>query len=251
MTDTDDGYTTTSGDPRAPLGQPPSSARMTHGSGAEDLTRVVLRPLASPLPLGFLALAVATFAFACVQLSWIPQAQGHTVALGVLVLTVPLQFLAAVMGFLSRDPVAATGMGILSGAWAAASLATLTSPAGATSDGLGVILLCVGACLLVPAAAARHKVVPALVILTSATRFAVTGIAEIDGGKGWLHAAGWVGIALGIISAYAALALELEDSESKTVLPLGRTGASKRAVNGRLGDQVEQVAREPGVRQQL
>jgi hypothetical protein len=36
-------------------------------------TRVVLRPLASPLPLGFLALGVATVAFASVQLSWISQ----------------------------------------------------------------------------------------------------------------------------------------------------------------------------------
>ncbi len=214
-------------------------------------TRVVLRPLATPLPLGFLALAVATVAFATVQLSWIPAGQGQTVALGVLVLTVPLQFLAAVMGFLTRDPVAATGMGILSGTWAAVCLATLASPPGATSSGLGVILLCSAACLLIPAAAARTKAVPALVILTSATRFAVTGIAEIDGGTGWMHAAGWVGIALAVLSSYAALALELEGSESRTVLPLGRTGASKKAVDGRLSDQVDSLATEPGVRQQL
>ena len=107
------------------------------------------------------------------------------------------------------------------------------------------------ACLLVPAAAARHKAILALVIFTSATRFAVTGIAEIDGGTTWMHAAGWVGIALAILSSYAALALELEGSESRTVLPLGRTGASKRAVDGQLADQVEKVATEPGVRQQL
>jgi hypothetical protein len=93
-----------------------------HATSAPTVaTRVVLRPLATPLPLGFLGLGVATVAFATVQLSWIPQSQGHTVALGVLVLTVPLQFLAAVMGFLARDPVVATGMGILSGTWAAAS----------------------------------------------------------------------------------------------------------------------------------
>jgi uncharacterized protein len=227
---------------------------MTHEQFAPNparATRVVLRPIASPLPLGFLALAVATVAFASVQLSWIPQDQGHTVALGTLVLTVPLQFLAAVMGFLARDPVAATGMGILSGTWAAACLATLASPPGASSEGLGVILLMSAACLLIPAAAARTKAVPALVILTSATRFAVTGIAEIDGGRNWMHAAGWVGIALAILSVYAALALELEGSESRTVLPLGRTGASRTAVDSPLADQVEQVATEPGVRQQL
>jgi uncharacterized protein len=220
-------------------------------SNPTHATRVILRPIASPLPLGFLALAVATVAFASVQLSWIPQDQGHTVALGVLVLTVPLQFLAAVMGFLARDPVAATGMGILSGTWAAACLATLTSPPGTASKGLGVILLMSAACLLIPAAAARTKAVPALVILTSATRFAVTGVAEIDGGRSWMHAAGWIGIALAVLSAYAALALELEGSEARTVLPLGRTGASMKAVDSPLTDQVEKIATEPGVRQQL
>jgi succinate-acetate transporter protein len=224
------------------LSTPPSRA---------DATRIVLRPIASPLPLGFLALAVATTAFASIQLAWISQAQGHTVALGVLALTVPMQLLAAVMGFLARDPVAATGMGILSGTWAAACLATLTSPPGASSGGLGVVLLASAACLLVPAAAARSKVVPALVILTSAIRFAVTGIAEIDGGHAWTQAAGWIGIALAALSGYAALALELEGSESRTVLPLGRTGVSKKAVDGNLSDQLAPLASEPGVRQQL
>ncbi len=213
--------------------------------------RVVLRPIASPLPLGFLALAVATTAFASVQLRWIPATEGHTVALGVLLLTVPLQLVACVMGFLARDPVAATGMGILSGTWAAACLATLASPPGAASAGLGVILLCSGACLLVPAVGTHSKLVPAAVIVTSAARFAVTGIAELDGGRDWATAAGWVGVALGVLSVYAALALEVEGTESRTVLPLGRQGGSRRAVEGALDDQVADVAREPGVRRQL
>jgi hypothetical protein len=222
-----------------------------HSTTSHHATRVVLRPLATPLPLGFLALAVATFAFASVQLSWIPRSESHTVAPGVLVLTVPLQLLAAVMGFLARDPVAATGMGILSGTWGAVCLATLTSPPGAASAGLGVILLCSAACLLVPAAAAHAKLVPALVIATSAARFALTGIAEIDGGRSWMQAAGWLGVALAVLSAYAALALELEGSESRTVLPLGRRGASRKALDGQLSNQVADLATDPGVRQQL
>jgi uncharacterized protein len=220
-------------------------------ASAAPVTRVVLRPIATGLPLGFLALGVATMSFAAVQLTWIPSTEGHTVALGVLVLTVPLQLLAAVMGFLARDPVAATGMGILSGTWAAACLATLTSPPGAASDGLGVILLCSAACLLVPAVAARTKIVPAVVILVSASRFAVTGIAELDGGRGWMQAAGWLGVALAVVSLYAALALELEGSESRTVLPLGRSAAAKQAMEGDLSAQVDGVAHEPGVRRQL
>src|SRR4051794_279519 len=91
---------------------PPGGDVMTRYDAArvEDATdgveaRVVLRPIATPLPLGFLALGVATFSFAALQLQWIPSSEGHTIALAVLVLTVPLQLLAAVMGFLARDPV--------------------------------------------------------------------------------------------------------------------------------------------------
>lgn len=213
--------------------------------------RVVLRPLATPLPLGFLALGVATLAFASFQLRWIAASESHTVALAVLVLTVPLQLVACVMGFLARDPVAATGMGLLAGTWAAACLSTLTSPPGRSSAGLGVVLLCAAGCLLVPLLGARAKAVPAAVIAVSAARFALTGIAEIDGGRVWMDLAGWVGVVLAAIAFYAALALELEGTESRTVLPLGRTGAARRAVDEELGDQVADLAREPGVRRQL
>jgi succinate-acetate transporter protein len=81
-------------------------------------TRVVLRPLATPLPLGFLALALATTVFSAVQLGWIPADQGRIAGLTALAATVPLQLLASVFGFLCRDPVAATGMGVLAGTWA-------------------------------------------------------------------------------------------------------------------------------------
>lgn len=41
----------------------------------------MLRPVATPLPLGFLALFVATLSFSALQLEWIGKAQGQTVAL--------------------------------------------------------------------------------------------------------------------------------------------------------------------------
>jgi hypothetical protein len=81
-------------------------------------TRVVLRPVATPLPLGFLALALATVVFSAVQLGWVPPDQGRIAGLTALAATVPLQLTAAVVGFLARDPVAATGMGVLTGTWA-------------------------------------------------------------------------------------------------------------------------------------
>ena len=44
-------------------------------------TRVVLRPVATPLPLGFLALALATVAFSAVQLGWVAPDQGRIAGL--------------------------------------------------------------------------------------------------------------------------------------------------------------------------
>jgi hypothetical protein len=99
--------------------------------------QVLLRPLATPLPLGLLGLFLATTGFAPHQLGWLATSQWHTVALAVIVSTVPLQLIACVIGFLARDPAAATGRGFLAGAWAAVALVTLNSPPGTTSSGPG------------------------------------------------------------------------------------------------------------------
>lgn len=215
-------------------------------------TRVVLRPIATPLPLGFLALAVSTVLFAAVQLEWIAPTEGRIAALTALAATVPLQLLSSVVGFLARDPVAATGMGVLSGTWAVVGFTTLTSPPGAVSDGLGVFLLTAGAAMFIPAAAAAgSKLVPALVMALAGTRFLVTGGYELTGSAGWKAAAGWVGLVLAGVAFYAALALELEGARQRTVLPLGRRGPGRAAVDGDGPLQPSDLRGEAGVRPQL
>ena len=215
-------------------------------------TRIVLRPLASPLPLGFLALAVSTVVFSAVQLGWVPPTEGRVAALTALAATVPLQLLASVMGFLARDPAAATGMGVLSGTWCVIGLTTLTSPTGAVSAGLGVLLLTAGLVMQVPAvSAAGSKLVPAAVMCLAGIRFAVTGAYELTGSTAWQSAAGWIGLALGASALYAALALELEGSERRTVLPLARHGAGQSAVQGEGPLAAGDLLIEPGVRPQL
>jgi succinate-acetate transporter protein len=201
-------------------------------------TRVVLRPLATPLPLGFLALVLATTAFSAVQLGWVLPVDGRIAGLVAVVATVPLQLLASVMGFLARDPVAATGMGVLTGTWAVVGLATLTSPPGAVSKELGVFLLAAGVCMLVPAVSAGAKLVPAAVMALAGVRFVVTGIFELTASAGWKAAAGWTGLVLAVLALYAALALELEATHHRTMLPLGRRSPAE-------------PAGEPGVRAQL
>ncbi len=214
-------------------------------------TRVVVRPLGNPLPLGFLALMVATLGVAMLQLGVLAASQGQVVALGILGLTVPLQLIACVLGFLARDPVAGTGMGVLAGTWAAVGFALLVSPPGATSPALGVLLLCSGVAMAVPTAAATTKLAGMAVMGLSAVRFAVTGVGQLTGSSGWLTLAGWVGLALGVVAAYAALAFELEDVRHATVLPTGRRGAGADTMTAATRDELASVGHEAGVRKQL
>ncbi|SFF03440.1 GPR1/FUN34/YaaH family transporter [Blastococcus tunisiensis] len=219
---------------------------------APPATRIVLRPLATPLPLGFLALAFATTVFSAVQLGWIPPTEGRVAAFTAIAATAPLQFAASVWGFLARDPVAATGMGLLSGIWAVAGLTTLTSPPGTASDGLGVFLIVGGLSMFVPAAAAvGSKIAPAAVMGLAGTRFIVTGGYELTGSAAWKATAGWVGVLLAAVAFYAALALELEGARERTVLPVGRRGAGAAAMAGKGPLDPADLVEEAGVRPQL
>ena len=205
--------------------------------------RVFLRPIANPLPLGFLALAAGTLVVAGLQLGWLKPAEGHNVALILIAFVCPLQLLTSVFGYLARDVVAGTAMGILSGTWLAIALVTLTNPPGATSDALGLFLLIAGVAMLVPASAAyESKRVPFAVLSTAGLRFALTGLYELTASGGWEKAAAWVGLALCALGLYAALAMELEDARGKTVLPVLRVRRGRAAVESGL---------PPGVREQL
>ena len=215
------------------------------------VSRIVLRPIGNPLPLGFLALVVATLGFSALQLGWVPPQQGRVVALSALLVAAPLQLLASVFGFLARDPVAGTGMGVLAGTWAVTGYVTLTSPPAATSKALGIALLAAGAAMLVPAAAAAVKPVAAAVMGLAAVRFGVTGIYEYTASPTWKTVAGLTGLVLAAVAYYAAFGFELEDAKGKTVLPLLRKGPARTALHGDVADQLDGVAHEAGVREQL
>ena len=86
---------------------------------ANDLpSTVTLRPIGTAVPLGFVALTVATASYSAVQLGWIGPLQSSVVAVAVIVFAAPLQLLASVMGFLGRDSVVGTANGVLAGTWA-------------------------------------------------------------------------------------------------------------------------------------
>jgi succinate-acetate transporter protein len=202
--------------------------------------RVFLRPIGNPLPLGFLALAGATLLVSGLQLGWLDPDQGKDVALVLIAFVFPLQLTTCVFGYLGRDVVAGTGMGILAGAWLSVGLITLTSAPGSTSDALGLFLLVAGVATLVPAtAAASGKLVAMAVLGTTAVRFACTGIYELTASGTWKDIAGVVGLVLLAVAVYAALAMALEEARRQTVLPTGRRSIAR------------DVGQEPGIRPQL
>jgi succinate-acetate transporter protein len=218
----------------------------------ERAARIVLRPIGNPLPLGFLALAAGTLLLSGLQLGWLATDQGQDVALVLIAFVFPLQLVTCVFGFLGRDVVAGTGMGVLAGSWLSIGLVTLTSPPGSTSDALGLFLLIAGVAMLVPAAAASTGKLAAFAVLgTTALRFGLTGLYELTASSGWKTAAGIIGLALCALALYAALAMALEDARRATLLPLGRRGAGEASLATGLDGQLERIEREAGVREQL
>jgi succinate-acetate transporter protein len=223
-------------------------------TSVDEVTRVILRPIANPLPLGFLALGAGSLVLAGYQLGWVAISEGSATALILLAFVFPLQLLASVLGYLARDVVAGTGMGILSVTWLATSLVMLTSPPGSTSGSLGLLLLFAAVALLVPSSVATMgKVLPGLVLFVAACRFATSGVYQLLGtsGNDWKTASGVVGLVLCALAVYTAFAMAWEDALRRTVLPVLRRGRGRESVSGNFADQLRLLEREAGVREQL
>ena len=228
------------------------SNELTDGQAVQSATRIMLRPIANPLPLGFLALAAGTLLVSGLQLEWLAPADGHDVGVIVIAFVVPLQLIASIFGFLTRDIVAGTAMGLLGGTWLAIGLITVRGEPGTRSAALGLFLLVVAAALLVPAVAAvGAKRVPAAVLVTAALRFLVTGIAQLYDGSTSRIAAGVIGLLLCLLGTYAALALLIEDARHGTLLPVGRVARGRNSVRDNFASQLRDLPHEAGVRNQL
>lgn len=219
---------------------------------AEAPARVVLRPIASPLTLAFLALAVGTFVLAGLQLSWIPVAQSADIGLALVVFVFPLQAVSSVFGFLARDSIAGTGTGLLSASWLAIGVVTFTGRPGQTSGALGLLLIGAATALLVPATVgAVSKPLASLIITGVALRFYLTGAYELSSASAWKYATAAEGLLLAAVALYAGLAFELEDNRCRTILPTLRRGTGRQAIAGTLADELGGLHKEAGVRKQL
>ena len=69
---------------------PPIRSRAPQrGTACKAMSRIMLRPVGSPIPLGFSALGAASVALSGLQLSWVPQDESHQIAIVVLTFAVP------------------------------------------------------------------------------------------------------------------------------------------------------------------
>jgi succinate-acetate transporter protein len=220
--------------------------------GFEALARIVLRPIGSALPLGFVAAGGASLLLSAQQLRWIEGSEGDVMALALISFAVPLLLLAATFCFLGRDGAMGTAMGIFAGAFLAVGLVKVAYSANLRSDTIGILLLVAGAGLLVPAASSSAwKLIPALAVFVGAVRFMAGGAYEIDGGDTLRQVAGIAGVVFTGVALYAALALALEEVRGRAALPLARRGAGRDALTGNLADQLVSIEHEPGIRRQL
>jgi uncharacterized protein len=235
----------------------PSDGRRPASAGSsslapETMTRIMLRPMASGLPLGFFAFGTGTILLTSIELKWVPLAQTTTLLIAVLAFVVPLEALGGIFAFLTRDSGVATGLSMLSAAWATTGIALLLGPPGARSSALGIFMLTLATLMLVLfLSSLQAKPLFGILLAIGACRFALTGVYEVSGVAATETASGWLGIPLVAFSLYGGLALLLEEGTQRTVLPIFRRGRALTSLEGNLGHQIHMAEREPGVRRQL
>ncbi|QNS08450.1 hypothetical protein IAG42_00280 [Streptomyces xanthii] len=214
-----------------------------------SMTRITLRPIASPMPLGFFTVAIASVMTACLQLGVFDEEARAAVALCVLP-AFALQLLVSYLAFGARDVIAATLMAVFAGSWLPYALIMLTD----ATDGLRVLgvfnlaLLCFGALMT---AVTRPKRALWCVLAVSLPRWAATGLAGLTGAEWLTRTSGALGLVVALVAMYAAFALMLEDMRSEEVLPIGRSGPAHAAMEGDLSVQLRNLERHAGVRRTL
>ncbi|MFJ9952102.1 GPR1/FUN34/YaaH family transporter [Kitasatospora sp. NPDC091207] len=213
------------------------------------MTRINLRPIASPMPLGFYAVGIASVLVGCFQLGVFEDGARRAVGLAILPAFV-LQLVVAVFALGARDVLAATLMACFSGLWLASSLVLVAEPVGGTRV-LGVLNATFALFALMMAAVAGRKRALWLVLCAAVPRFTVAALANLTGAARLGTLSGALGLLLAAVALYTAFALMLEDMRGGEVLPIGRSGPAHHAVEGDLTVQLRDLERQAGVRRTL
>jgi hypothetical protein len=214
--------------------------------------RVFVRPYGSVVPLGFLVFGLGMFLYATLDAGWVKPTETHTVGWMLLSFVAPIEVGATVFAFLSRDTVAGVALGLFSASWVLAGVLTVQAQPGMLSPAQGYFLFGFVAAVLVLASVAwTGQPLIATVLTLSCTRAIAFAIYELGGGRGWEHLSGWIALAVFCVALYVGLAFLLEDVHGRAVLPLGRRGSSREAIEGDMTAQLAGLADEPGVRKHL
>ena len=214
--------------------------------------RIVVRPYASSLPLGFFAFGIGMLLLGGLANGWLHPSDRHTVGLILAAFVFPLELLATVVAFVARDAFGGTGLGLFSTSWLALGLANMSASQDAVSRTVGLyefgFAFAVG--LLAVAAFAGKPLIGAI-MLVAAVRSTLSGVHEWGGPAALYRAAGWLGVVIFAAAMYGGIAFLLEEVRREEVLPVLRRGSSKESIEGDLGAQLGQLADEAGVRQTL
>jgi succinate-acetate transporter protein len=216
------------------------------------MTRIMVRPLGSPLPLGFFAFAIGSTLIGALDVGWIPPSESRALAVAMLCFVGPLELLASVLAYLARDTAGGTSLGFFGASWVTLGAWFLISPADNRLATLAVFAFAEAlALLLLAAASVSTKPMFAVVLLLATARMVLLGVRHLGVGRGLATAEAIVSALAAAMGFYAALALLFEDMTKRTVLPLLRRKKARTAIHGELADQLQDIERTPGVRQQL
>jgi uncharacterized protein len=214
-----------------------------------SMTRIVLRPIGSPLPVGFFTVAIDNALVSALQWGIIPASGARAVALIVFPAFV-VQAIVGVFALLGRDSAAGTLMLGFATTWLADTLIYGLHPPGA-AEALGIfsIVFAVFVAIMLPSALPRRAL--AAVLAAAAPRFLVSGLADITGSQPVAQAAAVLGYLLAAVALYAAFALLWEDSRGREIVPVGRRGPARQAIAGSLAVELRDIERQAGVRRTL
>ncbi|MCK8678872.1 GPR1/FUN34/YaaH family transporter [Streptomyces lichenis] len=213
------------------------------------MTRITLRPIASPMPVGFFAVAIASVLVGSMQLGLFGEGAHRAVALAILPAFV-LQLVVAVLAFGARDVLAASLMSCFSGTWLASALVLAVDPPQGTRV-LGALNLVFALFALLMATVAHRKRVMWFVLCAAVPRFTAAALANLTGAHWAGLVSGALGLLLAAVAMFAAFALMLEDMAGEEVLFVGRKGPAGEAVDGDLSVQLRNLERQAGVRRTL
>lgn len=214
--------------------------------------RAVVRPYGSALPLAFFAFGIGMFLLGGQALGWIQQSDQKQAGIFLASFVFPLEFLAAVIAFLSRDGATGAALGLFSTSWLGFGLVSLVGTPGKVSSAEGIYLLGFTAMVMALAIASfAAKPLLGMLLWASALRAVLAGVYQLGAARGFDRAAGVIAIFIFAVSVYAGLAFTFEESKQKAVLPTFRRGDSAEAMGGAGSADPSHLVREAGVRTQL